>query len=81
MQHDLGRDNGAHCIYNRIRCPTGKPQRDLVAWMEMTSGQGCALANWQRLAKAQPVYDTQTEALTAAFYKAHPILRCLARVG
>ena len=68
-------------IYQQAICPTGDPQDALTDWMKVSSGLGCFLANWQRLASGQPGYEEQTEALTTALLKAEKIMRCLARAA
>ena len=81
MRHDITPDTVAQHIFERIICPTGDPRADLLAWMDMTSGLGCALANWQRLAVGRPGYEAQTQAMTEALNRAQDIMRCLARVA
>ena len=50
MRHDITPEAVAQHIYDRIICPTGDPQKALTEWMDITSGLGCALDNWQRVA-------------------------------
>ena len=81
MHHDITRDNVAKQIYDRIICPTGDPQQDLITWMDITRRLGCVLAQWQRQPPAHPGYEAQSEALAEALLKAQDIMRCLARVA
>jgi len=81
MRHDITPDTVAQAIYHEIICPTGDPQKALMEWMDITSGLGCALANWQRVAVGQPGYEAQTQAMTEALLRAQDIMRCLARVA
>jgi hypothetical protein len=81
MHYDITPDTVAQVIYQQAICPTGDPQDALNDWMKVSSGLGCFLANWQRLASGQPGYEGQTEALTTALLKAEKIMRCLARAA
>ena len=81
MRHDITPDTVAQVIYQQIICPSGDPQKALTEWMDMTSGLGCALANWQRVAVGRPGYEAQIQAMTQALLRAQDIMRCLARVA
>ena len=81
MHHDITPDTVAQVIYQQAICPTGDPQDALNDWMKVTSGLGCVLADWQRLAPGRPGYEAQTEALTTALLKAQGIMRCLGRAA
>jgi hypothetical protein len=81
MRHDITPEAVAQHIYDRIICPTGDPQKALTEWMDITSGLGCALDNWQRVAVGRPGYEAQTQAMTQALLRAQNIMRCLARVA
>ncbi|HPB76801.1 MAG TPA: hypothetical protein PLY96_16325 [Chromatiaceae bacterium] len=81
MRHDITPDTVAQVIYQQIICPSGDPREALTEWMDITSGLGCALGNWQRVAVGRPGYEAQTAALTQALLRAQDIMRCLARVA
>lgn len=70
MRHDITPDTVAQVIYQQIICPSGDPLKALTEWMDITSGLGCALANWQRVAVGRPGYEVQTAALTQALLRA-----------
>ena len=81
MRHDITPDTVAQVIYQQIICPSGDPREALTEWMDQTSGLGCILANWQRVAQGRPGYEAQTAVLTKALLQAQEIMRCLARVA
>lgn len=81
MRQDITPETVAQHIYEGIICPSGNPRADLMAWMDQTSGLGCILANWQRVAQGRPGYEDQTAVLTKALLQAQDIMRCLARVA
>ena len=81
MRHDITPDTLAQVIYQQIICPSGDPREALMEWMEITSGLGCVLGNWQRLTQGRPGYEDQTAVLTKALLQAQDIMRCLARVA
>ncbi len=81
MHEEITHENVARFIYEQIICPTGVPQDALNEWMDVTSGLGRVLANWQRLAPDRPGYEDQTAILIKALFKAQNIMRCLARVA
>ena len=81
MRHDITPDTLAQVIYQQIICPSGDPREALMEWMEITSGLGCVLGNWQRLTQGRPGYEAQTAVLIKALLQAQDIMRCLARVA
>jgi len=81
MHEEITPENVARFIYEQIICPTGDPHDALTEWMDVASGLGRVLANWQRLEPDRPGYEVQTATLIKALFKAQNIMRCLARIA